>query len=909
MKLSELKTGEKGYIIKVFGYGGFRKRIVEMGFIKGKEVEVLQSAPLQDPIKYKIMGYEVSVRRSVAEQIDVIRSDEAKKLLLQENHSDFYPHSFENNFYGTFTENDFRHVALEKRRDIKIALVGNPNCGKSTLFNSATGEHAKVGNYSGVTVDTKKGNLIYKGYNFTVVDLPGTYSISAFSPEERLVRQFIVKEQPDIILNVLDGNNLERNLFLTTQLIDMNVRTVIALNFFDEIENRGDKIDIEKLEKLIGIPIVPTVSTKGVGLNNLFDTIINLYESSEIIDKNGKLIEAIENDELIEKYHHLIELEHKHSKATKGLQNIEGTQHLHEISRHIHINYGNVIEKSIEKIKKIYSVNEGAYDEFTPRYIAIQLLNHDKDIEGFAAKYSNFSEIIKTRDEQEKIIEDEYKTSAANAIVDAKYGFIAGALKETFFPAKEEQTHTVTSKIDKIVTNRFLAYPIFAIIIFLMFEATFSLGQYPMSWIERLVAQCGMLVNNLMPSGILKDLLSDGIIGGVGAVLVFLPNILILYFCMTLLDASGYMARAAFIMDKVMHKIGLHGHSFIPLMMGFGCNVPAIMATRTIENRNNRMVTILVSSFMSCTARLPIFILLVGAFFAKYQALALFAIYFFGIILAAVFAKIFKKFLFNKNETPFVMELPTYRVPTVKYILRETWDKGSQYLKKIGTTILVGSVIIWALGYFPIAQPALFSAGADLQSVPLSENIQGTDYKSAPATSHAENSYLAKIGKFIEPALKPLGYDWKISVALLSGAAAKEVVVSTLGVLYNVDEDNLETTLPQKLQAATCADGSSIYSLATVISLMLFVLIYFPCIATIATIKHETGKWRWAFFVVIYTLILAWLIAFAAYNIVNLQLYQETAVAIIVFISLSFLIKKLLDIKNAKKSCKNCAGC
>ena len=867
MKLSELKVGEKGYIVKVAGYGGFRKRIVEMGFIKGKEVEVLQNAPLQDPIKYRILGYEVSCRRSVAEQIDVIKADEAKSFFQKENP-----------YLGIITEEDFRHVALEKRREISVALVGNPNSGKSTLFNAATGQHVKVGNYSGVTVEAKKGIFTHKGYSFTVFDLPGTYSISAFSPEERLVREYIVNKKPDVIINVLDANNLERNLFLTTQLIDMNVRTVIALNFYDELQSRGDKLDYDNLGKLIGIPFVPTIGTKGLGLDKLFDTIITLYEGSEIIDKDGKLIEAIENDELIERYHHLIDLEHKHTK--KHGHDLIGDFHLHEIVRHIHINYGPTIENAIEKIKQVYSVNEGAYDEFTPRYIAIQLLNHDRDIEGFTAKYINYYDIIKVRDEAEKMIESDLKTTAANAVIDAKYGFIAGALKETFIPAKKQKTDTLTSKIDKIVTGKFLAYPFLLLITFLMFLATFKLGQYPMDWIDWAVGQLGGLLKNVMPDGMLQDLFIDGIIGGVGSVIVFLPNILILYFCMTLLDATGYMARAAFIMDKLMHKIGLHGHSFIPLMMGFGCNVPAIMATRTIENRNSRMITIMISSLISCSARLPIFILLVGTFFTEYQALVLFGIYLFGIILAAILARLFKKFIFLKEESPFVMELPTYRIPSIKFLGRETWKKGSQYLKKIGSVVLIGSVIIWALNYFPLNH-----------------------------SEKQQDSYLATIGKSIEPVMKPLGFDWKISVALLTGTVAKEVVVSTLGVLHNVDETVPESTLQEKLKTEVYADGKPVFSIATALSLMLFVLIYLPCIATIAAIRQETQSWRWAMFVAGYTLILAWLVSFAAYNIVSAQLYQQLAVALIVLICLIFSIKKIVQTKKNKKQCARCAGC
>lgn len=868
-KLSELQPGQRGYIVKVHGYGGFRKRIVEMGFIKGQVVEVLKEAPLGDPITYKIMGYEVSLRRSVASQIDVLSEKEAQEVLQHGNES----------YFGTFSEDDFRHVALEKRREINVALVGNPNAGKSTLFNALTGMHVKVGNYSGVTVDVMQGHFSYKGYRFNFTDLPGTYSISAFSPEERLVRQHIVNEKPDIVLNVVDSGNLERNLYLTTQLIDMNLRSIIALNFYDEFNRRGDQLDTETLGKLIGIPIVPTVAAKKEGISDLLESIIKIYEGADIIDRDGKLIDSIKDDQLVERYHHLVELEHRHGKNHTELD-LVGKKHLHEIVRHVHINYGGVIEKAIAAIKKVFSINEGAYDSFTPRYIAIQLLQRDKDIEGAAAVFANYSDIIKVRDEEEKKIEDELKSSAANAIMDAKYGFIAGALKETFIPAQQQETFTHTSKIDKIVTNKYLAYPIFALVIYLMFQITFSLGQYPMDWIESGIELFSEWLSSIMPEGILKSMVVDGIVAGVGAVIVFLPNILILYFCMTILDASGYMARAAFIMDRLMHKIGLHGKSFIPLMMGFGCSVPAIMATRTIENRNSRMITIFITSFISCSARLPVYILIIGTFFAQYQALVMFAVYFSGIIFAAIFAKLFRKFLFTKEETPFVMELPAYRRPQIKYVIRDTWEKGSQYLKKMFTTILVGTIIIWALSYFPRPK-------------------EGEEYQQ-------EQSYMAMLGKAVEPILEPLGFDWKISVAIITGAAAKEMVLSTLGVLYDVSEDEIDASLPDKLRTATYDNGTPIYNIATVVALLLFVLLYFPCIAAVVTIRNETGSWWWALFVVGYTTLLAWIVAFVAYNTITYGIVQEAIVSFAILLCLMYIARRIFTSMSNKSNCEGC---
>jgi len=875
-KLSELNPSEKGYIVKIQGYGGFRKRIIEMGFIKGHQVEVLRKAPLGDPITYRIMGYEVSLRRSVAEQIEVISEKEAEVLMSQNP----------TQYFGTFSEDDFRRVALEKRREINVALVGNPNSGKSTLFNAFTGMHVKVGNYSGVTVDVKKGNCSYKGYRFNFVDLPGTYSISAFSPEERLVRRHIVDEKPDIVLNVLDSGNLERNMYLTTQLIDMNLRSVIALNFYDEFEHRGDKLDIDALGKLIGIPIVPTVAARRQGIDELLDTIIKIYESSDIIDPDGRLIDSVKDDELIERYHHLIELEHRHGKKHSA-SDIEGNRPLHSIVRHVHINYGSTIEKAIDNIKKVLSANEGAYDSFTPRYIAIALLQHDKDIEGFVARFANHADVVKCRDEEEKKIESELRSPAVNAIMDAKYGFIAGALKETFEPVEvDPNVFTPTTRIDKIVTNKYLAYPIFALIIYLMFQATFSLGQYPMDWIDSGVEVLSGWLRSAMPDGMLKDLLIDGIISGVGAVIVFLPNILILYFCMTILDASGYMARAAFIMDRLMHKIGLHGKSFIPLMMGFGCSVPAMMATRTIENRSSRMITIFVTSFVSCSARLPVYILLIGTFFASHKALVMFLVYFTGIAFACIFAKLFKKVLFTKDDTPFVMELPKYRMPQLKYVLRDTWEKGSQYMKKMATTILAGTVIIWALSYFPQVKD---------------DNVSDTQ--------QLEQSYMAQMGKAIEHVMSPLGFDWKISVAVITGAAAKEMVLSTLGILYGVGQDDIESSLPDQLRNAKGTDGQPIYNMATTVALLLFVLLYFPCIAAVVTVRNEAGSWRWALFVVAYTTLLAWIVAFAAYNIIAHGIIQEVVVAIIILLCLLFAANRVVSSRKSKSKCSSCGMC
>ena len=805
MRLSELKTGEKGVIVKVLGHGGFRKRIVEMGFIKGKTVEVILNAPLRDPVKYQIMGYEISLRHQEAEMIEVISEEEAKWM--------------QNPYHGALTEEELlseermAELAKGKRRIINVALVGNPNCGKTSLFNIASGAHEHVGNYSGVTVDAKAGFFSFQGYHFRIIDLPGTYSLSAYSPEEIYVRKHIIEETPDLIINVVDASNLERNLYLTTQLIDMNVKMVIALNMYDELEASGNHLDYEKLSELIGVPMVPTVGRTGQGIDKLFHVIIESYEGSDYVTKNIR--KQVRNEVLddMEAWHKDVEPEEQYASD-------------HGIFRHIHVNHGPVLEKSIEAIKKEIARNEAIRHKYSTRFLSIKLLENDRDIERVIAELPNGEEILATRNRVAESIAKAMNEDSEQAITDAKYGFISGALKETFTEGKLEREQT-TRVIDSIVTHRIWGYPIFFLFLYIMFEGTFVLGEYPMMGIEWLVEQIGNLFNHYMPEGPLKDLVIDGIIGGVGGVIVFLPNILILYFFISFLEDSGYMARAAFIMDKIMHRMGLHGKSFIPLIMGFGCNVPAIMATRMIEDKKCRLITMLINPLMSCSARLPIYLVLVGAFFPKIGSLVLLGIYATGILLAVLMARLFSRFLVKGDDTPFVMELPPYRIPTAKTIFRHTWEKGVEYLKKMGGIIMIASILIWFLGYYP----------------------QG-NYETI--AEQQENSYIGQIGKAIEPVIEPLGFDWKLGVGLLSGVGAKELVVSTLGVLYANDGDLDSVNLSDRIPiTATVALGY-----------MLFVLIYFPCVATLAAIKQESGSWKWAFFAAFYTTALAWIVAF-----------------------------------------------
>lgn len=813
MRLSELKTGEKGVIVKVLGHGGFRKRIVEMGFVKGKTVEVLLNAPLRDPVKYQIMGYEISLRHQEAAMIEVISEEEAKLM--------------QSPYHGALTEDEqltdeqLAEVAKGKRRIINVALVGNPNCGKTSLFNIASGAHEHVGNYSGVTVDAKAGFFSFQGYHFRITDLPGTYSLSAYSPEEIYVRKHIIEETPDLIINVVDASNLERNLYLTTQLIDMNVKMVMALNMYDELEASGTQLDYEKLSELIGVPIVPTIGRTGQGIDKLFHVIIESYEGSDYMNKDLRKQVRTEAMDDIEAWH-------------KDVEPHEGYASDHGIFRHIHVNHGPILERSIEAVKKEIAHNETIRHKYSTRFLAIKLLENDRDIERIVMKLPNGNDILATRDNEAKVIMKAINEDSEQAITDAKYGFISGALKETFTQGQLEREQT-TRVIDSIVTHRIWGYPIFFLFLYIMFEGTFVLGEYPMMGIEWLVEQIGNMVSHYMPEGPLKDLVIDGIIGGVGGVIVFLPNILILYFFISFLEDSGYMARAAFIMDKIMHRMGLHGKSFIPLIMGFGCNVPAIMASRMIEDKKCRLITMLINPLMSCSARLPIYLVLIGAFFPDTASLVLLSIYAIGILLAVLMARLFSRFLVKGDDTPFVMELPPYRIPTSKAIFRHTWEKGAQYLKKMGGIIMVASILIWFLGYYPRGN---YETVAEQQ----------------------EHSYIGQIGKAIEPAIEPLGFDWKLGVGLLSGVGAKELVVSTLGVLYTNEEDiesvNLSNRIPITPMVA--------------LGYMLFVLIYFPCVATLAAIKQESGSWRWAFFAALYTTALAWGVAFIVKTIGNL---------------------------------------
>ena len=792
MYLSDLKTGEVASIVKVNGHGGFRKRLLEMGFIQGKKVRSVLNAPLKDPIEYEVLGYKVSLRREEAARIEVVSEEEVKTHISREHalemlHADEAEERF-------ILERETSQLTTERSHCIRVALVGNPNCGKTSLFNIASGAHEHVGNYSGVTVDAKEGRFRYKDYDIVLVDLPGTYSLSAYSPEELYVRKNLLEAMPDVVVNVVDASNLERNLYLTTQVIDMDLRAVMALNMFDEFQAKGDKLDTEQLGYLLGMPVCPTVSRDGTGISGLFDTVIAMYEN-----------------------------------------------HGPSLGRHIHINHGPELEKSIDRLKHIIRKDPDIHSRYSTRYLAIKYLEGDREAEKVVSGLVSAEELAVARAEEEARIRGLLNTNAESAIVDAKYAFIQGALAETYTAQSGNHgKRKTTDRIDAVVTNKWLAFPIFVAVLYLIFTATFTLGNYPMEWIDWLVEKFGGLVASVLPDGWARDLVVDGIIAGVGSVLVFLPNILILYFFISIMEDSGYMARAAFIMDKLMHHLGLHGKSFIPMVMGFGCNVPAIMATRTIESRKSRLITIALIPFMSCAGRLPIFVLLAGAFFPSHPALALLGVYLLGVLLAIVSAFALKNII-KDDDLPFVMELPPYRIPTGKAIGRHTWEKGRQYLQKMATTILVASIVIWALGYYP-----------------RNEEL--------PRSEQQEQSWLGQIGKAVSPALDPLGFDWRMDVGLLSGVAAKELVVSSLGVMYagedGAEVDGNDTALQSALKNSL--------TLPAAVAFMIFVLLYFPCIATFVAIKNESGKWRYAWMICAYTIAVAWVVAWLGYHITEL---------------------------------------
>lgn len=779
MRLSELATSQKGIITKVHGNGAFRKRIMEMGFIRGKNVEVIRNAPLLDPVEYRIMGYNVSLRRREAWLVEVIPGEEYRV----ETAPGITAESF----------GDRHHNCMREGKIINVALVGNPNSGKTSLFNQATGAHERTGNYSGVTIDARETIIHHKGFRINLTDLPGTYSVTEYTPEEMFVRTRLLEGKPDVVINVVDASNLERNLYLTTQLIEMNVRVIIALNMYDELQKSGATLKYSELGMMMGIPVVPTVAVRGRGIIDLLNKVVDVFRGED------------------------------------------------STARPVRINYGKTIEASLDTLQREIMKNGESLNGIPPRYLAVKLLEGDSSVSGILAGYPDHHSLPGLAQTERHRLANAFGEEADSVMADARYGFIAGALAETMTPVRKEKAGTGRD-LDYWLTHRIWGYPIFLAFLFIMFQTTFVAGGYPMGWIEAGVGRLGALAGNLIPAGSLHDLVVDGIISGVGGVIVFLPNILILFFFISLMEDTGYMARVSFIMDKLMHRIGLHGKSFIPLLMGFGCNVPAIMATRTLENRKDRVMTMLIAPFMSCSARLPVYVLIISAFFERRQGLVLFSVYLTGIVLAIAVALILKKTIFAGKDVPFVMELPPYRIPSMRNTVRHMWFNAKQYLHKMGSIILVASVIIWALSYYPRLE-------------------EGT------RTERLEHSWIGRAGHFIEPAVQPLGFDWKLGVSIVTGLAAKEVVVSTMAVLYQGDEagENGTAGLGERLREQEHTSGGmagqKVFTPRVALGFMLFVLIYFPCVAVIAAIRKESAT-RWALFSMFYTTALAWIVAF-----------------------------------------------
>ncbi len=800
---------------------------MEMGFVRGREVKVVLNAPLHDPVKYSLMGYEVSLRRAEANLIEVCFLGDWENACT---HADLEELDFPDSF-DSLTESDenteaphssAKPLQLRKDKIINVALIGNPNCGKTSLFNSVCGTHEHVGNYAGVTVDAKEGSLKYKGFRINFVDLPGTYSLSAYSPEELYVMRYLREETPDVIVNVIVASNLKRNLYLTTELIDMNRSMIIDLNMFDELKKSYVDFNYRELGKMLGVPIVPTITTSGWGVDKLLDTIIEVYE----------------------------------------MQNAD--------VRHIHIPLYPEIEKTVKQLNDQFKKDPAVTHHFSPRFLAIKFLEGDPEIDRILSVSPGYPEWLEIRNKLDATLKKRLGEDISHTISAEKYGFIHGALAETLQGTLVQEEKT-TKIIDSFVTNKLFGFPIFIAVIWLTFWCTFELGSYPMEWIESLVGWISGLIGAHMTEGPFKDLLLDGIIGGVGGVIVFLPNILILYAFISFMEDSGYMARVAFIMDKLMHKMGLHGKSFIPLVMGFGCNVPAIMSTRIIESRSSRLITILINPFISCSARIPIYVLLVGAFFPHHGAFVFVGLYLLGIITAVCTAKLMRKFWFKADETPFVMELPPYRMPTFKATMRNMWSKASQYLKKMGGLILVASIIIWALSYFPRYEfeqiPDAYKSEilSELPSTTLDNSDESQINALILSEYQQSHSILGHIGKFIEPVMAPLQLGWKSCVALIAGSAAKEVVVSTLGVLYVGDDD--AAALSIRLKTPSTITGVAPFTGASALAFMVFVLLYFPCIATLSAIARETGSWKYSVFSILYNTSLAWILAFITLNI------------------------------------------
>jgi len=719
-----------------------------------------------------------------------------------------------------------------QEKSITIALAGNPNSGKTTIFNNITGTRQKVGNWPGVTVEKKEGIVSKYGYNLKIIDLPGTYSLTPFSIEEIIARDFVLEECPDVVVDIIDASNLERSLYLATQIRETDCKVIFALNMADLSQTKGVKINADKLSELLDLPVVFTIGNKNKGIDNLLKAAIKLA----------------------------------------GLKK--------ETQQKRRVNYSKDIENAIIKLQNAIENNLEEKPPYNLRWMAIKLLENDKIIIDRIFKKAgdkghdllNMAQTLRSR------LTDRFNDDPETVMTDERYGFIAGILKEVLTTSAKNRVD-ISRNIDLVLTNRYFGFPIFILFIWAMFQLTFSAGAYPMEWIGWAVNLIGVAVENILPDSILKELIVEGIIPGVGSVIIFLPNILILFFCIAIFEDTGYMARAAFLMDRIMHIIGLHGKSFIPMLMGFGCNVPAVIASRTLESKKDRILTILITPFMSCSAKLPIYIILAGAFFAANAGTVIFSIYLLGIIISIVSGRLFRSTVLKGADAPFVMELPPYRAPMLRSLLIHMWDRAKMFLKKMGGVILIGSIVIWALSAFPrnvqysldyTSETAMVKAlyetkmlaanQSDRDELAQERNIALKKLKVAKKAEKTEKSFMGRIGKSIAPVFAPIGIDWRGTVAILTGFVAKEIVVSSLGILYAVEEDAGESDGLKKALVESEMTPLSAFSM------MLFVLLYLPCIATVAAIRRETGSSKWMLFSILYSTSLAWIVSFCVYQ-------------------------------------------
>jgi len=684
-----------------------------------------------------------------------------------------------------------------RNRKIVIALVGNPNSGKSTIFNNLTRARQHIGNYPGVTVEKKEGKALFEGYEINVVDLPGTYSLSAYSEDEVVARDFIIKEKPDVIVHIVDSSNLERNLYLSTQLMELEVPLVLAMNMSDMAEKKGQDVDYTKLSGLLGVVIVSTVGNKNIGTKDLLETIIKVYE--------GKI-------------------------KTKG----------------VHIGYGPEIREEMNKLEWIVKKDKALVEQYPWRWLIVKMLENDSSVLDIISKSSVAQEAIAQSEKSRNHLQLHFGDIPETIIADRRYGFISGACTEALKPSIE-QRHDLSDRIDKVILNRILGIPIFALVMYAIFKFTFTFSEPMVGWFEKFFEWIGEIATTHIPEGLFQSFVVDGLIGGVGGVLGFFPLVLFMFFAIAFFEDSGYMARAAFVMDKLMSKFGLHGKSFLPMMISTnGCAVPGIMATRTLESKKDRLITMMVTPFMICGAKLPIFALFIGAFFpAKYGANIMFLMYVLSVAIAFVSGWVLKKFVFKGETTHFVMELPPYRMPTLKGLLLKMWERGWMYIKKAGTIIVLISIVIWAGFTFPQISPG---EGVSEESV---------------ASVQMEQSYAGKIGKFIEPVVKPIGMDWRGGVALIAGVAAKEVVVSTFGTIYSLGEVDVEEA--ESLQDALQKDP--FWNPLKALAFLMFCLIYLPCFVAMAVFYRESGSQiKWTMFLIFWTTVMAWGAAFIVYQ-------------------------------------------